>query len=313
MRPAWLLLAVTTAGLVRAQPARADGNDFSLERLVGPPAMPGSANDPTDPMRQTLYRSLLSEMSVVLAPRPMSPADTLGFSGFQLSVDSSFTKISSGADFWQKGVENVTGGFLPTLTVMARKGIWVPAPSFELGFGGTKLFSSDLFAIQGYLKMGIHEGFHSWPIPSISVRISASHALGTSQVSLTTLGIELNVSKRWTIKKTAKIDPYLGFTSLLTWARSQVLDTTPNLDAYAQGPGSLDLNANVSFPDPELIVRWRLHTGVRFVYTILALTAELSYTLCNDTGADCGLADPTRITDRSGGQTQLSLGGSLIF
>src|SRR5690348_11059742 len=109
--------------------AQADRNDFTLERLIGPPSASGMFNDPTGVPIQTQLRSLMSEMSVVMAPRFLQPSDTLGWSGFHFSLDSSFTQISNKADYWQKGVRNVSSGFLPTLTFMARKGIWAPTPS----------------------------------------------------------------------------------------------------------------------------------------------------------------------------------------
>ena len=68
----------------------------TLERIIGPPAAPGMFNDPTDPARQSMYKSrLMSELGVVIAPRALSPADTLGYSGFQLAFETSFTQISN--------------------------------------------------------------------------------------------------------------------------------------------------------------------------------------------------------------------------
>jgi hypothetical protein len=293
--------------------ARADRNDFTLERLIGAPSARGSFNDPTDVTRQTLYRSLMSEMGLVLAPKLLSPADTLGYSGFQISFDSSFTQVNRSADYWQRGVEHVSSTYLPTISVMARKGIWLPAPGFELGVGGTKLLDSHLYTLQAYAKFALLEGYHHWPIPSIAFRASGAHVLGTSQVSMTLLSLDATLSKSFGLGGVVKLDPYLGANSLLNFIGSQVIDTTPNVDAFAQGPNSTDVNSNTKFPNPDVIVRWRLFTGFRLVYSIFALTGEFAYTLCNDSGSHCTAADPTRIVDRSGGQAQLSISGSLIF
>src|SRR5262245_49201070 len=111
-----LALALMLVGL-RGQ-ARAERNDLTLERLIGPPPLPGALNDPNGniPLLSS-FRSLMSELAVVMAPKFLSPSDTLGYSGFHLSFDSTFTSISNHADFWKKGVKEVSGGFLPTLTV----------------------------------------------------------------------------------------------------------------------------------------------------------------------------------------------------
>ena len=54
-------------------------------------------------------------------------------------------------------------------------------------------------------------------------------------------------------------------------------------------------------------------TGFRLVYSILALSGEFVYTLCNDTGSDCGKQVQNKSTDRSAGQSQINFSGSLIF
>ena len=313
MRALTVGLCVLVAATVAPSAARADRNDLTLERIIGPPAAPGTFNDPTDPTRQTMYKSLMSELGVVIAPRLLAPADTLGYSGFQLAFESSFTQISSHQDFWQKGVENVSGNFLSTISVMARKGIWLPLPGFEIGAGATKIIDSNMYAVQGYAKLALQEGFHDWPIPSLALRGAVSHLLGASEVDLTVISLDATVSKSFGIAGTVTLDPYVGAGTLLGIVRGQVIDTTPGVDAFTEGPMSNDINSNTTFPDPDTIVRWRLWAGFRLVYAFLALTGEFVYTFCNDTAGNCNKMDPTRITDRSGGQAQINFSGSFLF
>src|SRR5689334_17203879 len=155
-------LCVLVVAALPATRARADRNDLTPERIIGMPTIPGQFNDPTDPVRQTQSTPLISEPGGVMAPRPLSPPDTLGYSGCPLAFEPSFTQISSSQDFWQKGVENVSSSFLPTISVMARKGLWLPLPGFELGAGATKLLDSNMYAVQAYAKLALHEGFHDW-------------------------------------------------------------------------------------------------------------------------------------------------------
>jgi hypothetical protein len=305
-----LLLACVIAG---ARAARADRNDLVLENLIGRPPVPGMANDPSDVVRQTAYRSLMSELSVVMSPRLGEPADTLGYSGFQLSLDARFTQVTNHADYWQQGVEHVSGSWLSTINMMVRKGLWLPLPSLEIGVGGTKLIDSDIYSVEAYLKVALHEGYRRWPLPSIALKAAVAQVLGTPQVSLTVMSLDLTISKLIPMGGVVKLDPYLGVSTLLSFVRGQVIDTTPNIDAYRQGPGSTDVNSNATFPDPDTIVRWRLFTGVRLVYWKVALTTEVGYTLCNETGSSCAATDPVHVTDRSLGQTQLNVGASLLY
>jgi hypothetical protein len=293
--------------------ARADSNDFTLERIVGVPSNTNPIDLSGDVPRNTMYRSLMSEMGVVMAPRFLAPSDTLGYSGFQIAFEAGFTQVSNNADFWKKGVENVSGEFLETVSVMARKGIWLPLPGFEVGAGATKLIGGNMFAVQAYAKLALHEGFHDWPIPSLAVRGAVSRVVGEPQIDLTIVSVDTSVSKSFGLGGTAKLDPYLGFAAMMIFARGQVIDATPNIDAYKQGPTSLDLNSNTTFPDPDTILRWQVFGGFRLQYSFLALTAEYVYTLCNSSGSSCGKLNPTKIVDRSEGQSTINLSGSLVF
>lgn len=286
--------------------AGADSNDLTLERLLGPPSSPGAVVEPDAAMRSQ-YLSLMSELGVALAPSVLAPADTLGYSGFQFSLDTSFTSISSGADYWQNGVERVSSNFLSTVSLWVRKGLWLPLPSFEAGAGASKLVGSSLLCLQAYGKLALHEGFHGWPLPSVAVRGAVSRPLASNQVDLTVVSADLSLSKSFGLMGTLQLDPYLGASALFILSRGQIIDTTPDVDAYRQGPNGPDLNSNASFPD-ENILRWRLFAGFRAVYTIFALSGEFAYTLCR-----CGESVPGQARDRSSGQVQLSFSASLIF
>ena len=75
--------------------ARAGDNDLVLSRL-------GSINaggDDVIPNNQ-LFRSLVSELGVVLAPKFLSPSDTMGYSGFQFSAELAHNSIHNGASYW---------------------------------------------------------------------------------------------------------------------------------------------------------------------------------------------------------------------
>src|SRR5690606_17847 len=69
----WLVLASIT-------PAHAGPNDLVLSRLG---TVVGTGDNQHVVGDNQAYRSVMSELGVVMAPRLLSPADTLGFGGFQ--------------------------------------------------------------------------------------------------------------------------------------------------------------------------------------------------------------------------------------
>ena len=172
-----------------------------------------------------------------------------------------------------------------------------------------------MFALQAYAKLALHEGYHGWALPSMALRAAVSRLVGTTQVDMTVVSTDVTLSKSFGLAGTMRLDPYVGANLLVTIVRSQVIDTTPNVDAFKQYPSTVDLNSNTTFPDAagDNILRWRMFVGFRLVYSVVSLSAEFSYAFCNDTANSCGKNDLTKLMDRSSGQVQLSLAGGLIF
>jgi len=346
-RPRLLLLA----GLALCWPAvaRADKNDLQLLNLCPPGgssgcswvqrnATTGQTTVTLDPDAATRYRSLMSELGVVVAPRLMTPADTLGYAGFQVSAELGVTAINpnrqvAGLSYWN-GVEAVNPGSpnairpptaLTTVGGFVRKGLWLPVPALEFGVGALSVLGSRMYAIQGYAKLALQEGFHDWVLPSFAVRGSASQLLGTSQVTMTVWGVDVLISKAFSLAGTARWEPFFGWNVLFIDARSAVLDATPTCDAYQQrgtpagsyAPGGCvmadngtwnDLGANFTFPSQDVIVRYRWSLGMKLKLSVLFLTAELEYIqhgTTHDSHADAA--------DVSGSQTGVSLSAGFDF
>jgi hypothetical protein len=353
-RPLPLTLGLAAALALSWQAvARADKNDLNLANLCAPvagntnpfascldPHAVGYADD------QSRFRSMMSELGVVVAPRLMTPADTLGYAGFQFSGELGITTINnnrklsgdntSGIAYWD-GIQGVQAGSrqafrpsssLTTVGGFVRKGLWFPLPAVELGAGAIDILNSHMYAIQGYAKVALQEGFHDWVLPSFAVRGSVSQLLGTDQVKLTVWGLDVLASKAFGIGGTARIEPFLGWNVLFIDARSGVIDTTPNCDAYAQhlvAPGTNstpsgcqsandgswnDLNNNFTFASESIITRYRWYGGFKLKLSVVFLAAEFDVTQAgtstsNDSGIDAN--------DHSGTQESFSLSTGLDF
>ncbi len=337
-RPSPLLLVVGLALSWQAV-ARADKNDLNLLNLC-------ATADPScgaDTNAQSRYRSMMSELGVVVAPRLMTPADTLGYAGFQFSADLGITTInnnrkvsndSSGIAYWN-GIEGVTASnpnaarpssSLTTVGGFVRKGLWFPLPAFEFGAGAIDVLGSHMYAMQGYAKLALQEGFHDWVLPSFAVRGSVSQLLGTSQVNMTVWGVDVLISKAFGIGGTARVEPYFGWNVLFIDARSGVIDATPQCDAYAEhlavasggatppgcGPANngpwTDLGNNFTFASQDIITRYRWSVGAKLKLSVFFLTVEgdlVQGGTSHDSNAD--------IVDNSGTQASFSLSAGLDF
>jgi hypothetical protein len=309
----FVALALALSTVAGAGTARAGKHDLNLLNLCHPgPVAPGSGvqecswvtRDATsggvtgvvlDSDAQSRFRSLMSELGVVVAPRLQTPADTLGFAGFQFAAELGVTKISRDQSFWD-GVQGVDpnnrtaarpDSYLTTVGGFVRKGMWLPLPAFELGAGAVNVIGSRMFALQGYAKLALQEGFHSWVLPSLAVRGSASQLVGTDQVDLTVFGVDVVISKAFSVGGTARFEPFAGWNLLFIDARSGVIDATPNCDAYllehatmspspyCAAPGTAnDRLANFTFPRQDVITRQRFYAGFKLKLSVVFLAAE---------------------------------------
>ncbi len=308
---------VALAMALGSAPAHADDNDIVMSRLAVVDT--DGMGNPSDAFgNNLLFRSMVSELGVVFAPRLLTPSNTLGFSEFQFSFDLGFTSITDTADYWRvlESSPNPTGsgvshgsGMMKTLGIFMRKGIWFPLPSFEVGAGAVNLLGSGLWAAQGYAKFALHEGYHDLPLPSVAVRGSASRLMGLKDLDLTVASFDVSASKLVGLSGTWNIEPYVGWNLLWIIPRSEVVDATPHIDPFTtMGDNSL----NFVFKDQVNITRNRVFLGVKAQYYVFKLTLEAAFALAGNsvddrsgTDLDCAsMAVPTTTSCDSTDQAQ---------
>jgi len=279
------------------------------------------------------FRSLMSELGVVMAPRIPMPADTIGFAGFQVSGELGLTQIGNNKSYWN-GVNAVSpqtadaarpDSSLTTIGVFLRKGIWFPAPSFEVGGGVVNLLNSQMLSWQGYAKFALHEGFHDLPFPSLAVRAAVAYLTGTDQVNLQMTSLDVLISKGFGVLKTVRVEPFGGWSLLMIKASGKPIDFTPLCDARVAEqatPGQQvsgcapaqsgsrdedDFKANFAFPSQDIITRYRVFGGAKLKFGFLAVIAQYELYLAGHS------RDETSAVDQSIRQSAFSLSTGLQF
>ena len=296
--------------------ARAGENDLVLSRLADVVEGEGGAPDaaagaPGD------FRALASELGVVLAPRLTQPADTLGFGGFQFTGDVAITSVHTDRPYWRALRSSpdpsdpaVSHGddLMTTVGLFARKGIWLPAPSFEIGVGAVHLVGSTMWAGQLYAKLALIEGYHELPLPSLAIRGAASRMMGSDQLDLTVASVDAAASKEFGIAGIFSLAPYLGWNWLVIVPRSEVLDRTPHIDPLHE---PRDAAMSFSFADQDNILRHRLFGGLKLKHYVFTLGLEAALAFAGSstdevgTGVDCDdVATPGAPCDARDGSGQ---------
>jgi hypothetical protein len=327
-----LAVAAAIAVLLAVSPARAGRNDLHLMNLCDTSGGTGcvwltqsatgtTVNLDADPQAKSRFRSLMSELGVVIAPALQTPADTLGFAGLQFSVELATTQISHDQSFWN-GVQGVDpsnpaahrpDAWLTTLGGFVRKGLWFPFLGLELGAGGVNVLQSGMWALQGYLKLAILEGFHAGPVPSLAVRAGTSRLVGTDQVTLAVSSLDVLISKAFSLAGTARLEPFAGWDFLFIDAHSGVIQapaacttaTTPSA-ACQPAPG-----VTFTFPRQDLITRNRVYAGGKIRLGKLFLVAQVARAFAGRSQDGRVAVNPAR--DDSAGQSTVSLSAGFDF
>lgn len=264
----------------------------------------------TDPMSGTVlgndddFRSLASELGVLMAPKPVDSAESLGLSGFAISADVSINTLSNTQPYWTNATRGDPGKIAPTLQIMGRKGLW---PGIEVGAGATHLFNSRMWTISGYGKVAINEGFHPAPIPSIAIRGMFSRLVGAEDMNMTTAAIDASISHVFGVGKTVNLTPYVGYQALMIFARSGVLDATPQTDEYLDKSPTL---SEFVYKDAGAILRHRPFLGIRVIFSVLRLGFEAMIVPGGGRAGDIG---GKKVEDKSGLQQQYTLSLGLDF
>lgn len=294
--PVGLLGLLGLLGAVDGGRALADDNDLVLSRLATRVVNNDGMITSVIPQNRD-FRALASQLGVALAPHLASPADTLGFGGFQLTADYSTTQIDSSASYWRaaEGSPDPTGaagmdhtsGYLSTVGIFARKGLWLPLPSMEVGGGAVHLVDSSMWAAQLYAKLALQEGYHDYPLPSLALRGGVSRLMTQRELDLTVVSIDASISKHIGIGGTWNLNPYAGYDLLVIIPRSEVVDPTPNIDPLTDGNAN-DRALNFVFKDQDPILRQRIFLGAKAQFGAATITVEGQLALAGSSIDDRG-------------------------
>ena len=293
-----------SAGVV----ARADSNDLVLSRFGK--LINGGTSTAFVAGQNLEFRAMASELGVVIAPELLTPSDTIGFGGFELTATMTSTSINSAQSYWRvlqsstdptgtAGTSNGAGSMTQVGAFM-HKGFWFPVPSIEFGAGVTHILDSSMWTAQGYVKLAVQEGFHHLPLPSIAVRGAVSRLLGQSDLDMSVGSLDISVAKHFGIGGSFSITPYAGWNMLFIVPHSGVLDATPNIDPLAT-PGNADSNSDFVLKDQATITRQRLFLGAKFQTHDFTIAAEVQHAFA---GSSTDTVDGATTTCVANGNTE---------
>lgn len=243
------------AGVLAVAPALAAPNDIALRGLL----------DETGKEDDVAFRGLVRELGLVMTPAALQPAETTGQSGFDFGLDYTFHTVSFDEDYWTRARTSATP-LLMTVGARARKGFVLPVPlASEVEVGAQWLIDSQLLAMNGGVRLALHEGFRF--IPDFAVQAGINRMVGNKDLDLLTVTAGGQVSKSFGIAGTFSLCPYVGYQSVWVNGSSRVIDAGP------QDPNNLDDNAVFSVAGLADNRLDRFSAGMRVVVAVVQVAA----------------------------------------
>lgn len=258
------------------------------------------------------WRRLATQFAGTMIPPVLLPAHTRGMRGIYVGLESFITGISSGEDYWSRGTEGDDGarnrfvdGVIAWNRLNVRKGLPF---GFEIGtnigFAVNTSYWTMGLEIRWSLLEGLRDRSSSVYFPSLSVRGAVQTLLGDSELNVTVPSVDVSLGERIVIADSVELSPYLGAQLAWIFADSELVDLTPDRDAFAlcdpepmpgldsvpphcRGDGS-DYNHNVVFPRIRSM-RARMFAGTQLRYEWFALTGAFSFDLMTPHDLDSSL------------------------
>ncbi|MBK8019282.1 MAG: hypothetical protein IPK20_23155 [Betaproteobacteria bacterium] len=141
-------------------------------------------------LNQTQFRALSEDLGAALSYKPLTPAEPLGITGFDIGIAVTATRLKNVDVFDRATSSGDIPSYLPVPTIRVHKGLPL---DFDVGVMGGMVPGTNIRFYGGELRYAIVSG--NVALPAVAVRGSYTRLNGVDQVDLDTKGLDLSISK----------------------------------------------------------------------------------------------------------------------
>lgn len=202
--------------------------------VLGVAAQPAFANDLNNlqALAQSEFRALSEDLGSALSYKPLTPAEPLGVTGFDMGFEVTSTKMSKSEQAWK----TATGG--------ANSDLWVPklhiAKGLPLDIDIAAFYSAipstNIKLYGAELRYAVLPG--SVATPAVAIRGSYTKLGGVEQLAFNTKGLDVSISKGF-----AMFTPYAGIGQV--WVSSTANTGNLAAESFTQSKVFAGLNLNL--------------------------------------------------------------------
>lgn len=305
-------IALASVSMLAPDTAQAQRMSLALSRLSTPndPAAPCVENA-THCADNDAWQSVMTQLTGALIPPLVEPARTRGPRSFYLGVETMLTGIESTSDYWQRATEGDAGTVdrnrsVDSIFAWTRLSLRKPLPfGFEIGTSAGYLVNTDYFTLGLEIRWALLEGWtgRDWWVPDLAIRGAVQTLVGDAQFNATVVAIDATLSNSFVLGDALELSPYIAGQINWVFADSELVDLTPERDAFAEcdpepnnpsgvrplcrGDGS-DFNNNTVFQSIRTM-RPRMIFGAQARYEIVTVNAAFSFDVQTPNEADRAL------------------------
>jgi hypothetical protein len=159
-------------------------------------------------LTQDEFRRLSQDLGAAISYKGVTPATPLGLIGFDVGIEVTDTKLESSDLFSRAGAGSHSSLVIPKVHVY----VGLPA-RFDIGafVGGASQVGASVFGADLRYAL-LDDGIAT---PAVALRLSGTKAAGLGELSISTIGFDAMVSKKFTL-----LTPYLGAGSVRVQSRA---------------------------------------------------------------------------------------------
>ena len=198
--------------------AVAGGNDIEFDPSIG----------------QAAFDDLSKEVGLLISYVPLSPAEPLGVLGFDIGIEVTGAKISTGP--WEKAISDANPpDYLILPKIHVQKGLPF---GIDVGAVFSTAPGSNITLYGGEIKYAVLKG--SIVSPAVALRGTYTTLSGVDDIDASTYSLDASVSKGF-----GPITPYAGLGQVWISASENVNDSLINLDDVSTSATKLFLGAKL--------------------------------------------------------------------
>lgn len=207
---------------------------FCILGVAAQPAVAANDLNNLQALAQSEFRALSEDLGSALSYKPLTPAEPLGVTGFDMGIEVTSTRMSKSEQVWKTatGGSSVSNLYVPKLHIAKGLPLNIDVAAFYSAIPTTniKLVGAELrYAV---LPGGV-------ATPAVAIRGSYTKLSGVTQLAFDTKGLDVSVSKGF-----AMFTPYAGIGQV--WVSSAATINSGHVsESFTQGKVFAGLNVNL--------------------------------------------------------------------